>query len=136
MTTDAHVGDVFWCESFPGLHGHEEKERYRAIIGDPNRTPDNDGRYLVVPTSSSSLSKHKVRMTTREDHPACRTGLPKACFAVCDEYKLLAREQLTKLAGSISTATVDRLNELVQQVVVERLNKKELDRRKRQGDLS
>ena len=136
MTMDAHVGDVFWCKSFPGLHGHGDKERYCAVVGNPDLTPDNKGRYLVVPTSSSSLSEYKVRMPTREDHPACKTGLPEACDAVCDEYRLLTREQLTKSVGSTSTVMVDRINELVGQVIQRRLAKKSQEEYRRRGESS
>jgi mRNA-degrading endonuclease toxin of MazEF toxin-antitoxin module len=132
VTGDIRTGAVFWCEKFPGLHGHEPKERYCVVISPAAKLPrpkDPDGAYLVVPTSTSSLSAFALPLPSLGDNPQSSSGLPRACCAVCDEYKLVKREVLTRYVGHLRTPTVTKLQELVAAVVQARLAAKRKEQR-------
>jgi mRNA-degrading endonuclease toxin of MazEF toxin-antitoxin module len=115
-----HTGDVFWCAEFPGLHGNQTKERYAVVIAPPDKLPDDDGNYLVVPTSASTASKFAFKLPNRADQPQTTSGLPSRCWAVCDEYKLVKLDVLTEWKGDLRTTTVTRLQQIVLAVKEER----------------
>lgn len=114
------TGDVFWCEKFPGLHGNPPKDRYAVVISPPDKLPDEDGNYLVVPTSESSHSKYKISLPNRTQNPQTSSGLPDPCDAVCDEYKLVKADALTKWVGDLRTHRVEDLQDAVRRVIAER----------------
>lgn len=124
-----HTGDVFWCESFPGLHGHAPKERYAIVISPPSKLPDKNGCYLVVPTSASTLSTWTVELPNRQEHRQTTSGLPSPCKAVCDEYKIVKPEVLTRLVGDLRTPMVARIQEVVSDFIKDRLAKKAMETR-------
>jgi len=121
------TGDVFWCEDFPGLHGHEPKSRWAVVVSPPDQLPDKDGNYLVVPTSESTLSKYIIKLPNEADTPQCTSGLPKPCSAVCDDFKLVKVGALTKRVGDLRTPTVARIQQLVLLVVKERTAQREIE---------
>lgn len=90
-------GSAYYVQDYPGLHGHADKPRYVLVIHPNERIRDH--AILVVPASTSTLSIYKVRLPSGEDSPACTTGLPKRCWAVCDEKRLIHRSMLTDWPG-------------------------------------
>lgn len=107
------TGDVFWCEQFPGLHGHAAKDRYAVVVSPHGKLPDTKGNYLVVPTSESSLSTFAVRLPSLTEYPQTSSGLPNPCVAVCDEFRFLKAEQLTRWVGDLRTPTVHRIQKRI-----------------------
>jgi mRNA-degrading endonuclease toxin of MazEF toxin-antitoxin module len=119
------TGDVFWCKDFPGLHGNDPKDRYAVVISPPDKLPDSDGNYLVVPTSKSSLSQYKVPLPNYASHPQTTSGLPEPCDAVCDEYKLVKPSVLTEWKGDLRTHRVDELQDMVRKFIRDRREAKQ-----------
>jgi mRNA-degrading endonuclease toxin of MazEF toxin-antitoxin module len=99
---------VYFVRNCPGLHGHKPKPRFVVVVH-PDKADPRDGRILVVPISSSSLSKFLVPMPNKDNHPGCRSGLNRRCDAVCDEPKTIPLEDLDDLRGSISLALINRI---------------------------
>lgn len=108
MASRASQGGVFHVPNCPGLHGGASKARYVVVVHPPN-VGQEDG-VLVVPTSSSSLgSAYLVPMPNQQDHPECRSGLPRRCDAVCDQPMYLPSSALTDRRGSVSGVLVNRI---------------------------
>lgn len=69
----------------------------------------HEPRVLVIPLSTSTLSKYVVDIPNEEDNPGCGSGLPRRCRAVCDEYRSINVAELTDKRGRVSKTIVNLL---------------------------
>jgi mRNA-degrading endonuclease toxin of MazEF toxin-antitoxin module len=121
-----YTGDVYWCALYPGLHGHAAKPRFCVVISPPDKLPeDENGTYLTVPTSESTLSQFAIGLPNKADTPQTTSGLPRPCKAVCDEYKLVPLSTLTTWKGDLRTPLVSKLQNLVLKVMQARKAERE-----------
>lgn len=90
------------------------------MIAPKDKLPDEEGLYLVVPVSASAsaASRWVVPLPNRETDPSTSSGLPRACAAVCDEYRRVPRAAVTRLVGDLRTNTVRRLQDTVRDYVL------------------
>lgn len=127
MTDAPSTGDVYWCENFPGLQGNPAKSRYAIVISPKDLLPDpldGQGKYLVVPSSASARpSPRNIPLPNRTTNPSTTSGLPCTCHAVCEEYRMVGVEVLTRRVGDLRTALVARLQEVVSEIIEERRNR-------------
>lgn len=122
MTTRPAQGDVYHAPTCPGLHGNPAKPRYVVVIH-PNDKPLVNERVLVIPTSSSSISKFLVPMPTRETHKGCATGLPRRCDAVCDQPKWIPFRELDERVGRVSLAMLNQIMLMHEKALKPRVDK-------------
>jgi mRNA-degrading endonuclease toxin of MazEF toxin-antitoxin module len=121
VSTSPSQGDVYHVPKCPGLHGHAAKKRYVVVIH-PNEMPKDKG-VLIIPLSSSTLSDFLVPIPTKEDHPGCRTGLPRRCDAVCDQPKVIPLADLQERIGDVSPAILNRILQAHEQAQKPRIAK-------------
>jgi hypothetical protein len=103
-------GNVYHVVDFPALNGRRPKSRFVVVIHPPERLGDQS--IFVTPASTSTLSPYRVLMPNLADSPACGSGLPRRCWAIPEESRLLARHDLIGWRGRVPGLMVKRIIEM------------------------